>query len=101
MLGVVLPLVPTVPFILLAAFCFARSSQRLHNYLINHALFGKMITDWRESGAINPKAKRLATVSIVLVLVASLAAKAPQSVIGVQVIVLGLVLLFIWTRPSA
>ena len=38
-IGVVLPLLPTVPFLLLAAFCFARSSQKLHRWLISHKTF--------------------------------------------------------------
>ena len=57
-LGVVLPLLPTVPFILLAAFCFAKSSNKLHNWLLTHRLFGKMIQDWRQSGAISTSAKK-------------------------------------------
>ena len=66
-LGVVLPLLPTVPFILLAAFCFTKSSNRLHNWLLTHRLFGKMIQNWRQSGAISTSAKKMATLSIALV----------------------------------
>ena len=51
-IGVVLPLLPTVPFLLLAAFCFARSSQKLHRWLISHKTFGPMIIAWTTSGAI-------------------------------------------------
>ena len=50
--GIALPLLPTVPFLLLAAFFFARSSERLHNWLLSHATFGPMISDWNEHGAI-------------------------------------------------
>ena len=52
MAGAVLPLLPTTPFILLAAFCFARSSRRFHNWLLNHRTFGPMIENWRQEGAI-------------------------------------------------
>ena len=45
--GIVLPLVPTTPFILLAAFCFARSSPRLEHWILNHRTFGPMIVHWR------------------------------------------------------
>ena len=41
--GVVLPVLPTTPFLLLAVFCFARSSQRLHHYLLNHRVLGTYI----------------------------------------------------------
>ena len=62
--GIVLPLLPTTPFLLLAAFCFARSSERLHDWLINHPTFGPPILDWRDRGAIGRKAKILATASV-------------------------------------
>ena len=58
MVGVVLPLVPTVPFLLLAAFFFARSSSRLHTWLLTHRTFGPLIVDWQSSGAIRPAAKK-------------------------------------------
>ena len=51
--GAVLPLLPTVPFMLLAAYCFARSSNRAHNWLVNHRVFGTAIADWQRSGAIS------------------------------------------------
>ncbi len=47
MIGVFLPLLPTVPFILLAAFCFSKSSDRLHGWLTNHSKFGPIIEVWR------------------------------------------------------
>ena len=98
--GVILPLLPTVPFLLLAAFLFARSSERLHNWLLSHPRLGPPIEDWQARGAINPAAKRLATVSIVLVFGVSLALGLRPMIIGIQAITLGCVLLFIWTRPS-
>lgn len=49
--GVVLPLLPTTPFLLLAAFCFARSSERLHAYLYEHSVFGGYLQRY-ESGAL-------------------------------------------------
>ncbi|HET9638776.1 MAG TPA: YbaN family protein [Allosphingosinicella sp.] len=59
-LGVVLPLLPTVPFMLLAAFFFARSSPRLEAWLVEHPRFGPHIRAWRERGAISPAGKRAA-----------------------------------------
>ncbi len=58
--GVVLPLLPTVPFVLLAAFFFARSSPRLEARLLGHPRFGPHIRAWRERGAIGPAGKRAA-----------------------------------------
>lgn len=47
--GVVLPLLPTTPFLIFSAFCFARSSERLHHYLYNHSIFGGYLQRY-ESG---------------------------------------------------
>ena len=99
-LGVLLPLLPTVPFLLIAAFFFAKSSERVHSWLVNHKLFGKMIRDWHERGAIDRKAKYFATVSILLVLVVSVVLDIKLMIVLLQVFVLFLALLFIWTRPD-
>ncbi|MDV4144654.1 MULTISPECIES: YbaN family protein [Shimia] len=100
LVGVVLPLLPTVPFLLLAAFLFARSSERLHNWLLSHPKLGPPIEDWQSRGAINPSAKRLATVSIVAVFALSLALGLRPLILGIQAVTLSCVLIFIWTRPS-
>lgn len=100
MIGIVLPLLPTVPFLLLAAFFFARSSERLHNWLLSHPKLGPPIEDWQVRGAINPTAKRIATISIVLVFGISLALGLKTTVLVIQAVVLSCVLLFIWTRPN-
>ncbi len=60
-LGVVLPILPTVPFVILAAFCFARSSPRLETWLLANPTFGSHIIAWREHGAISRKGKWAAT----------------------------------------
>ncbi len=56
-IGLLLPIVPTTPFILVSVWFFARSSKKLENWLINHKIFGKSIRDWKEKGAISKKAK--------------------------------------------
>ncbi len=58
--GIVLPLLPTVPFMLLAAFFFARSSPRLETWIVDHPRFGPHVRAWRERGAISPAGKRAA-----------------------------------------
>jgi len=55
--GIFLPLLPTTPFLLLAAACFFRSSDRLHNWLINHRWFGRYIRQYREHKAISRQTK--------------------------------------------
>ena len=49
--GVVLPGLPTTPFVLLAAACYAKASPRLHRWLRAHRLFGPMVRDWRNTAA--------------------------------------------------
>ena len=63
-LGVLLPLLPTVPFIILAAYCFARSDETLERWLVEHPTFGTHIRLWRERGAISPKGKRAAPAAL-------------------------------------
>ncbi len=66
-LGLVLPVMPTTPFLLLAAACFARSSPRFHDWLLNIHVFGSLIKNWQETRSIPKKAKLVAILSIVLV----------------------------------
>jgi len=64
--GIVLPLLPTVPFMLLAAFFFARSSPRLEAWIVGHPRFGPHIAAWRERGAISPAGKIAALAAFAL-----------------------------------
>ncbi len=61
-IGILLPVMPTAPFVLLAAACWARSSRRFHFWLINHKYFGKYVRDWEENRAVPLYAKWLATI---------------------------------------
>jgi len=100
LIGVVVPLLPTTPFILLAAFCFQRGSERLHRWLTHHPRFGPLITDWRERGAIPRTAKRNAMIALVAVLAISWFAGVATHIMAIQVVVLAGVATFILTRPS-
>ena len=101
LIGIVLPLLPTVPFMLLAAFFFARSSERLHHWLITHPTFGPPIVDWQEHGAISRRAKYLATGSILATVIISAIVRLPPLYLGIQIACLIGVTTFIWTRPDA
>lgn len=57
--GVFVPLLPTTPFLLLAAACFLRSSERLYQWLMNHRLFGNYIRNYREHRAMSLPSKIL------------------------------------------
>ncbi len=97
--GVFVPLLPTVPLMILAAFCFGKSSPRLHDWLLTHPVYGPHIRDWRTRGAIRPGAKQVATVSIAVAFGLSVLFGVRPGILGLQAVVLLAVLLFIWTRP--
>lgn len=100
-LGIVLPLLPTTPFVLLSAFCFSKSSKRFHSWLLNHQVFGPLVKDWQRHGVIKLKAKILATVSMLLMVSISLYfVNIPAIYVFVILLMISGVLVFIWTRPS-
>lgn len=98
--GIVTPILPTVPFLLLAAYFFSKSSERLHKWLLSHKVFGPLIQDWQDNGVIRPRAKKIATVSITAVFLLSVFIGLRPALLGLQAAILGMVLVFIWSRPS-
>lgn len=64
--GAFLPVLPTTPFLIVAAGCFARSSPRLESWLLDHPKFGPLLRDWREHGAISRKTKIISCVGMVI-----------------------------------
>lgn len=98
--GMFLPLLPTVPFLLLAAFCFARGSERVHRWLVDHDVLGPPIRDWQDRGAISRRAKWFATASIVAAFLLAAAFGVRPAILAIQVAVLACVAVFVWTRPE-
>lgn len=66
MVGVVLPGLPTVPFLLLAAWFSARGSERLHGWLYAHPHFGKLLIDWESQRAISRSSKVIAVITLIV-----------------------------------
>ena len=62
--GVVVPVLPTVPFLLLAAACFLRSSPRWHAWLVTHPVFGRHIADYLAGRGLRPQTKILALATL-------------------------------------
>jgi uncharacterized protein len=60
LVGIVVPMLPTTPFILLAAACFARSSERFHDLLLGHRIAGPIIQEWQTHRAMQRRVKRFA-----------------------------------------
>ena len=99
-IGIALPLMPTVPFLVLAAFCFARSNPRLEARLLDHPHYGPHIRLWRERGAISRTGKWAATIAFAASIIFSfsllswpwpLASVAVAAIFGT----------WIWRRPES
>ena len=100
LVGIVIPGLPTVPFVLLAAFAAARGSARLHRRLLAHPQFGPMVRDWQLQGAVSRRAKWLATLmmSACAAIMFLVAPKAWMAVSGSTI--MALVALWLWRRPE-
>ena len=98
--GIFLPLLPTTPFVLLSAYCFSKSSKRLHHWLVHQPTMGPLIQNWEQYGSISRKAKVMATVLMVSLFSFSLSyLSLPILAKGLLILIGGSVLCFIWTRP--
>ena len=100
-LGVFLPLLPTTPFLLVAAFAFGRASPRAHRWLTTHRYLGPPLRDWQAHGAIAGPVKRMALLVMLASLGLSWAVAMPGPAIAVQAAILCAVAAFILSRPSA
>jgi uncharacterized protein len=101
LLGVLLPLLPTTPFLLLAAACFARSSPRCHRWLMDHRLFGPTIRQWQTERTLPRRSKYLAVALLVLSLGFSIMFFVQNAYLQVFLLLLGLALtIFLLRLPE-
>ena len=104
-IGIVVPGLPTTVFVLIAAYAASRSSQRLHHYLLQHTLFGPMIGNWQQHGAVSRSAKWAASLSVAicaaLILLTMHWAGAHRDWMAVLAIAcMCVVLAWLWLRPE-
>jgi len=99
-LGLVLPLLPTTPFVILAAFAFSKGSQRFARALHRHRVFGPIIAEWHLKGAIAPRYKALALAMMGAALATSFMLGFGTSVIVPQALAMTGAAAFILSRPN-
>jgi uncharacterized membrane protein YbaN (DUF454 family) len=100
-IGIFLPLLPTTPFVLLAAFCFSRGSATLNRWLLEQKTFGPMIRDWNQHGIIRRRVKWTSAVLIVLMIGYPVLFSPLSRPIKIGLVMVGIgVIGFIWSRPS-
>lgn len=104
LIGVVVPGLPTTPFILLAAACYAKASPRLHAWLLNHRLTGPLLRDWEKHRSLTRRTKTIAVVSMLVMVSFSIWSFRHRWIAQAVLVVLGLigawVVLRIPTRKS-
>src|SRR3989344_3429674 len=100
-IGILLPLLPTTPFLLLAAYCYARGSPKLFHWLLQHRWLGGYIRDWREGRGIPLKSKVLAIALIALTIGCSVLSIELHLAVKLLLVCLAvLVSFYILTRPT-
>ena len=101
-IGLFLPVMPTVPFLIVAAWAASRSSPRLHRWLYSHPRFGRQLRDWNEAGVVPRRAKWITTVMMAGSWISMLVV-APQrwlwAALGL-IACMAAVLAWLWRRPE-
>jgi len=97
---VVLPLVPTTPFLLVAAWAAARSSPELHAWIRNHPRFGPLLRDWQAHRALRPRTKVVALLLLAASWLVMMVTVEPRFARVIASLVMLTVAIFLATRPS-
>lgn len=98
--GIFLPVLPTTPLVILAAFCFGKGSPRLRAWLMGHRRFGPAIADWEATGAIPRRVKLWACSVMAITFGLSWALGVPGRVLAVQALAMGIGAAYVLSRPD-
>lgn len=102
LIGAVLPILPTTPFLILALACFAKSSPRFHQQLLNNRWFGADLQQWEQSRTITRRSKVKAMLLIVLTFAVSIGVLHGRLPLQLGLLTLGCILLiFMWRLKEA
>ena len=102
LIGAVLPILPTTPFLLLALACFANSSPRFHQMLLNNRWFGATLHQWEENRSITRASKRKAMILIILTFTLSITILHGKLQLQLGLLVMASILLtFMWRLKEA
>lgn len=99
-LGAVLPILPTTPFVILAAFAYGKGSPTLRAWLVNNRTFGPIIAEWEAHGAIAPRYKLMGIGMMAVVLGLSIYYAVSTTVLVVQVIGMTIGAAYVLSRPN-
>jgi len=99
-IGIVVPGLPTTPFVLAAAWAAARGSKRLHAWLQSHRLFGPMIRDWEAHRAVSRRAKWSATIMMALCAIIFFLTAPKWWMAATGSGIMSIVCTWLWLRPE-
>lgn len=100
-IGVITPGLPYSPFVVASAYCFARSSERMYNWIMNHRIFGPFITNWNQKRVFPLKLKFFMLISMTVSLVLMYTGGVPSKGIMYTAIFMACVAIWAWRYPSS
>ncbi len=98
--GLILPLLPGFPFLIIALWAFSKSSERFHHWLYTHEVYGPPLRSWNRYRVIPPKAKLTATVAMALALVILVVTGADLTIVLVVAGILAVCAAYVLSRPN-
>lgn len=100
-IGIVLPILPTTPFLLLSLFCFIRSSRRLYNFVISNKYLAPYVKDYISGNGIPMKAKKKSIFLLWITIGFSVVFVVEKALLRLLLLIIaGSVSLYIWTRST-
>lgn len=100
-IGIFVPLLPTTTFALAAAFCFAKSSDRFQQWILNHKVFGAVIKNWNERKVYPTKAKQIMGISMAISLLLMAVFTQKWILVLIAALVMSVILVWAWRYPGS